>query len=147
MFTLNDPNRQTPFVQVSIINGEASTAMAHGDVVEYDAAAMAATGTAMAVQLASDVNSGRLAGVIYDPEGYGIAAGARGSMIVFGIHPSVKCASATIGAAGVLLANHTDGTAIHMAEASQIAGNVLGISLEAKSATTTNRVAAFINIK
>lgn len=133
MFPLNDPARGIEQVFRSVINGHTS-ALAHGDVVSLDttqlATAIAAGTKEVPVVPSTDINDALLIGVVWDPEGYGVAVGGRCVVMTRGYHSAVKCA-ANVNAAGVIVGNNTDGTGVAVAQGSQLVGNTVGVCIVA----------------
>lgn len=92
---LVNPNTGVATKLIEFVNKEASTAMAHGDVIVSDTAGLATLSAASGVlgehaKLSSSANQVGILGVVYDPGAIGVPAGGRGLAMVRGIHPAVK---------------------------------------------------------
>jgi hypothetical protein len=153
-----DPKAGTEREFRAIYNSESSTALVHGDIVDFDIAAaeiaFAAEVTAktpyagcVPVKKNASSNSKQVYGVIWDPSGATVKAGDRGTVMVKGFHPAVKVDS-TVTAATHHLESYggtTAGTAYGVAFASEAVGAKIGYPLEDGSGSA-DTVACFLCI-
>jgi hypothetical protein len=131
--TLLDPVEGVVTELMPYVNGDA-TAHAHGDVItkEYDTAAHSYAN--YGVKSPASANSTKLMGVVWDPMGLGVAAGANGTLMVKGYHPKVKCTATAISLGDVIVTSATAG-ACHTNAGTDVPSGHLGMGAEAKSGT------------
>ena len=127
--------------------------MAHGDVVVKDIAdiivAIAADKTDQEDLGTSSTTAydRTILGVVYDPQGFGVADGAVGCLMVRGFS-SVHVAGAALSVGCTLVQSGTGLTAAKAtAGATLVPGAIIGITVQAKTLTTTTTIGTFIDLK
>jgi hypothetical protein len=119
-----------------------SAALAHGDVVVKDFSSDADAIIQGAVTTTSAYDPDIL-GVVWDPQGYGVAVGARGTLMVKGLHQSVKVASATYNRGDQLVTDTAAATVKVATAGGTVPGSRLGDIAKAYTAAAT---AAYVRI-
>jgi len=152
---LNDPSKELSTVLIPCVNG-ASAALAHGDVVVKDTAAQIIAVAADAkvcpeeVTTTTNADDPLLVGVVYDPEGYGIAVGGVCQVMIRGYHPAVKVDGTTDITAGDFLATFTTAKYAAKANATKVVGAILGVALLGETDTIAagaTPIPVFIDVK
>lgn len=143
----NNPESGVPEVFEEFYNSS-SGALAHGDVVVEDLATSAKAQLRYCTTTTTAADQ-KVAGVVFDPSGNGVAVGARGLIMRRGYHPAVAFNSAeTTVAIGSPLVTFT--TAKHadlLTAGSTInAGALLGYAAEALTAGDT-AIAMRVDVK
>lgn len=148
---LNNPATGVSQEFKEFVNNGASAAMSHGQVICTDFADMAthhAAGTAygeFAIP-ATGANQVGVLGIVWDPEGFGVAAGQRGVVMTRGIHPAVKVDGTTDIAIGDQLATKASGSVC--IKATPAVGAVVGVALAGYTTNDANGViAALIEVR
>lgn len=151
--SLNDPAKMLNEILVEFVNNH-SAALAHGDVIVKDLAAMAVSCAADAKvcpefgTVTTTADDPNILGVVYDPGGKGVAVGDRGTAMVRGYHNGVKANGATDIAIGDRISSFTTAKIAGKAAATAVAGANLGHALEAyTTGDSAGVISAYIDIK
>lgn len=151
---LNDPTKELGTILVPFVNNS-SGVLVHGDVVVKDHAAMAAACAADTkvcpeyVTTTTAADSSLLAGVVYAPDGKGIAVGATGTMMIRGYHDNVKVNGTVDIAVGDFLSTMGGVAKVAAkANATKVVGSIIGIALEAYTNNDSNgTIRVFVDLK
>lgn len=145
---INNPNSGVKEEFIEFVNNYGS-ALAHGDVVVLDLSNITTTTPYEYAASSTTEGDNTILGVVYDPEGYGVAVGAVGIAMRKGIS-KVKTGTSAIGTASVTTRLKHSGSALTAAVVSSGTtlepGAMIGYIIGSKTTAVTT-VDAFIDVK